>query len=66
MGTGRLTTVIDTHEHHTPVAVRETDDRIHQMIVAKRRVTFSEEFSGELFATCEKTANVRVGEHDGS
>ena len=57
--------VIDSHEHHAAVTVRETHDGIHQVIVAQRRVAFGQKLGGELFTAREQAANVGVGEHDG-
>jgi hypothetical protein len=62
---GRTTIIRHASEHDTAMAIRETHDGVHELIIAQRRFRFGDELGGELLATREEPAKLGVGEHDG-
>ena len=64
MRSGGNAVIADANEDDTTVSVRQTHDRIHELVVAQRPAALGDEFGGELLAARNEPAKVRVGQHN--
>jgi hypothetical protein len=53
-------------QYDAAMTVRETNDRVHQLLIGERVILLGDELGGELFAARYESANLGIGEHDGA
>ena len=61
---GQLTIIADSNEDDAAMSVGETNDRVHQLVIARRPVGLGDEFGRELFAGVHEPTKFCGGEHD--